>query len=433
MTSPRRLEQDLPALLGDLYLTGTPVYRDDLVQLVARTSQRPAWIFPGRWFPMEVVTTRVPATRLPMRQLGVLALIAILLATALAVYVGSQQPKLPPAFGVARNGLIAYDSGGDIYVVDVKTGETTAVIATPDNDLEPRFSRDGTRLVFRRAADGRSRLFVTDMSAAASVEITTEPVSLTPSLGGEPWEQYQFSPDGRSVVIASLDGANPGISIANADGTGIRRLNVGVPAHEPSFRPPDGREIVFVGVGDGSSGIYAVDVSTGAVRTVVQPSDGYSVAGATWAPDGSHIAYWRWGGSSARINAQTHVIAADGSGDRELPRPAAAVWNAGSEWSNGGRYLAIVRGYTDSFQDVRLAVAPVDGSSPGREILVPGTLNAECCATFEWSPDDSSLLVTPAGPGGEPQPQVIIDVGDGTTRPAPWGSTSDPTWQRLAE
>ena len=46
MTSPRRFEQDLPALLAGLYLAGTPDYRDDIVQQTARVRQRPAWTFP---------------------------------------------------------------------------------------------------------------------------------------------------------------------------------------------------------------------------------------------------------------------------------------------------------------------------------------------------------------------------------------------------
>lgn len=36
MTTPRRFEQDLPALLADLYLAGTPDYRDDIVRQTAR-------------------------------------------------------------------------------------------------------------------------------------------------------------------------------------------------------------------------------------------------------------------------------------------------------------------------------------------------------------------------------------------------------------
>jgi len=115
MTSPRRFDEDLPALLAELYLAGTPDYRDDLVRQFAGVRQRPAWAFPGRWLPMELTTARVPTARLPMRQLGVLALIAILLAAALAVYVGTHQQKLPPPFGVARNGAFrAYSHGSSI-------------------------------------------------------------------------------------------------------------------------------------------------------------------------------------------------------------------------------------------------------------------------------------------------------------------------------
>jgi hypothetical protein len=42
------------------------------------------------------------------------------------------------------------------------------------------------------------------------------------------------------------------------------------------------------------------------------------------------------------------------------------------------------------------------------------------------------MLVTPADATGRPGQQVIIDSGTGETRVAPWTSTSDPTWQRLA-
>jgi hypothetical protein len=51
MNSPQRIEQDLPALLADLYLAGTPDYRDDIVRETARVRQRPPWTFPERWLP----------------------------------------------------------------------------------------------------------------------------------------------------------------------------------------------------------------------------------------------------------------------------------------------------------------------------------------------------------------------------------------------
>ncbi|HEY8635825.1 MAG TPA: hypothetical protein VIL81_01060, partial [Candidatus Limnocylindrales bacterium] len=90
MTNELRFERQLPAILEDLYLGPSPDYRDEVLAAAVRTRQRPAWTFPGRWLPMDITTRTIPVTRLPWRQLGILALIALLLAVALAVAVGSQ-------------------------------------------------------------------------------------------------------------------------------------------------------------------------------------------------------------------------------------------------------------------------------------------------------------------------------------------------------
>ena len=438
MTSPRRFESDLPALLADLYLAGTPNYRDDIVQQTARVPQRPAWTFPERWLPMELVTTRVPTTRLPLRQLGVLALIAILLAAVLAAYIGSRRTELPPPFGVARSGLVAYDDGGDIKVGDPITGESRAIVTGPELDSGPRFSRDGTRIAFERSlSGGQSQLYVVRVDGSELTLVTPEPVSLTPSVLGEPWEQYHFSPGGQNLLIASSENGSPGITIAQSDGSGLRRLKVRMAVSEPSFRPPDGAEILFVGrpgLGGTEHGLYAIDPTDEVIRTIVEPSPGYDLAGANWSPDGSQVAYWRWGGpgSESGINALTHVVSADGTGDRLLPAPPEAVWQVGTDWSNDGTRLFVLRGYTGQYDDVRPAVIPVDGSSVGVELAYEGKPVMDCCAFWEWAPDDSKILGTPTGTGGVPLQQVIIDPGGGGTQTAPWTSASDPAWQRLA-
>ena len=142
MTSPRRFEQDLPALLADLYLSRTPDYRDDLVQQIARVRQRPAWTFPERWLPMDLATPSVFRPALPWRQLGVLALIGLLIAAALAAYVGSNRP-LPAPFGLAANGVVALvDDAGAIQRVDPVSGEAVVIVPGPGNS-RPTYSPDG--------------------------------------------------------------------------------------------------------------------------------------------------------------------------------------------------------------------------------------------------------------------------------------------------
>jgi hypothetical protein len=132
------------------------------------------------------------------------------------------------------------------------------------------------------------------------------------------------------------------------------------------------------------------------------------------------------------MTARTHVISADGAGDLELPAPPDAVWNAVAAWSNDGTRIFLVRAYTPDNDDVRPVVLPADGSSVGVEISLDGGAERECCAAWLWSPDDSKILGRPGGIEGDPVRQVILDPEAGDSSPAPWGSSSDPTWQRLA-
>ena len=436
-----RIERDLPSRLTDLAAESRPDYLDDaFFGQMADIRQRPSWVFPERWLPVDISTRAVPAPRLPWRQLGVLALIGILLAATLAIYIGSQQRRLPAPFGPAANGHVAYAADGDIFVGDPGTGDAKAIIAGPEFDAGPRWSRDGTHFVFKREFHGDKamtvQLYVAQADGSDLTLVTPEPVALTPSILGEPWSPYDFSPDGRSVLIATTVDGTPTIAIAASDGSGIRYLDVGVSAYEPSFRPPDGSEILFVGRSVlGNHDIMAVDPATGALRTIVEAARTYDLAGATWSPDGTSISYWMWGGPAADtdLNPRNHIIAADGTRDRILPEPPDAVWNALAAWSNDGTRLVIDRGYSGSTDDVRLVVIPVDGSSTGIELRYDGLMGSECCPKWQWAPDDSYILVTPTDAFGAAVQQVVIDPTTGRASEAPWASTSDPSVQRLAQ
>jgi hypothetical protein len=104
----------------------------------------------------------------------------------------------------------------------------------------------------------------------------------------------------------------------------------------------------------------------------------------------------------------------------------------GSDWSNDGTRLFLVRGYSIGIDAARPAVVPADGSSLGVEIPYAGSLVGSCCGYFEWAPDDSVILGRSTDDTGRPDQQVIIDPAALTYRTAPWTSTSDPAWQRRA-
>src|SRR5207247_11041583 len=117
------------------------------------------------------------------------------------------------------------------------------------------------------------------------------PVSLAVGDSGRAWERYKFSPDGRALLIATASS----ITIAMTDGSGARELDVGMAATEPSYRPPDGGEILFSGTGPTSRGLFSVDLSSGKIRQIVQPDPGHARAGASWPPDTARPADWTTG------------------------------------------------------------------------------------------------------------------------------------------
>ena len=429
MSSDRRFEQDLPGLLEDLYLGPMPTYRDHVLHRTARTRQRPAWSIPARWLPMVDITRQtVLAPRLPWRTVGlVLLLIALLAAMVAALAVGAR-PHLPEPFGRARTGLIAYASGGDIYTVDPSTGASTAVVTGPETDLNPRWSRDGTRLAFERMTAAGMAVFVARRDGSGLVRVTPDPLYSVNDLA--------FSPDGKQLLISAevTAGTNRAV-IAATDGSQVHELDASTSTTYAAWRPPNGSEILYMdGLTDGSGNLLAVNPSTGTVRTILADSraTGRNRGHPTWSPDGSLISYGEWDINATDLTVQTHVMAADGSGNRILPMPAGAKWQAPFSWSNDGTRLLVIRGYSGGSDQSRLAVVPVDGSGTGVEIQYPGTIDAAGVPSAEWAPDDSSILVTPVDGSGAALDQVLLDPVAGTSRTLPWSSTSLPSWQRLA-
>jgi Tol biopolymer transport system component len=363
-----------------------------------------------------------------------LLLLLVALVVGLAVFAGSR-PRVPAPFGPAANGSVAYDRNGDIYIVDPKTGVVVAVATGPDTDVSPVFSRDGTRILFyRRPLDGPygGELVVAEANGGRPVVITKQTHELTGPEDINPAgaNSYVFSPDGKDVAFTATGGSGKELWLAKTDGSGERQLPVAYTVGDARFLPPAGSEIVFgTGTPDGTgNGIYAVDTVSGRVRTIVAPRAGFGAGIAEPSPDGARIAYRASTGEEGPISYRVHVVSVDGTNDIELPMPLGAKFQDNPEWSNDGTRLAVTRGYAPNNEDLVLAVLPADGSGAGVETKHQIT---GCCDTnFEWSPDDSTILVTPEDLSGAAVQQLLWNPSTGATVPAGWVATSNPTWQR---
>ena len=148
---PRSLSPErMGAALTEVGGSARPDYLDDIVTRAARTRQRPAWTFLERWLPMTTFATAPPLA--PVRPLPRVTFPSALTLLTLALLTGAvigaallaTSPGPLPGEGV-RNGLIAFDSEGDIWVVNPDgTGP-------PPGDRERR-RRDQPGLVARRHA-----------------------------------------------------------------------------------------------------------------------------------------------------------------------------------------------------------------------------------------------------------------------------------------
>jgi Tol biopolymer transport system component len=424
MTSERRFEQDLPDLLAQVGLGPTPDYRDFVVQQTARMSQRPAWTFPERWLPMTALTQAVAPPRFPWRYAAIGALLILALVGA-ALLAGSVVPHVPAPFGPAKNGLIAYDDGGDIYTVDPVTGSSTAIVRGPTTDAAPVWSLDGMHLAFRRSEINISglHLYVAKADGRDLRQVAPEPIDATST--------YAFSPDGREIAYTLGSDSGRALWIAPTNGDGApRRLDLGTTVGLFSYLPPDGTEIVFTdgGTPETGSAIYAIDVASGHVRRILAAIPGVGRDVLAVSPDGTRLAFATAATDTTRNTYMVHVVGIEGSNEVTLPMPPGATFEDAPVWSNDGTRLAVTRGYDTRDQDMALAAVPADGSSPGVE--TDHGLTGCCETTSEWSPDDSFVLTEPVFDSNKAEQQLLWDPNTGVVTHPTWLGKSKPAWQR---
>jgi hypothetical protein len=283
-----RFERQLPSALADLAEPRVPDYLNDILGLTATTKQRPAWASLERWLPMELVNARGTMARVPWRQLGVLALLALVIAAALAVYVGSRQQPLPEPFGLAANGVVVYSKGGDILVRDTIEGSARPLIATENTELADSLSPLGTHILIVRPIGELLDFYATTIDGQSEVHL------------GGPYlnvDGIDWSPDQSSIVVAHEVDGLPSISILQADGSGARTFDLGMPVNRPAWRPPDGRQLSFRGLVDGNWALFLANADgTGAVQVPVTRDlmeAPYEVLGPAWSPTGDRIAFHR--------------------------------------------------------------------------------------------------------------------------------------------
>jgi Tol biopolymer transport system component len=203
------------------------------------------------------------------------------------------------------------------------------------------------------------------------------------------------------------------IYLMNDDGTGVRAMPARVTnSHRSLAWLPDGNQLGFIAQPDNLDDFEPVhldvlEIGSGAFRRLRTEA---FVGGPQWSPDGSKIAYAEdlepFPDAEGEGRLQVFVADADGSNPRQLgPRNVSRV---GPTWSPDGTRLAFER-FGAGVRDI--AISTVDGSD---EAPLPTPLPADFfVGGLTWSPDGARLAFE-ASVGEDFRPDIYVMNADGT-------------------
>ena len=189
-------------------------------------------------------------------------------------------------FVVNVNAKIAFESSGEehggIFVMDDNGRNIKQLTQAPNQDIYPRWSPDGKRIVFERVVTPDlqwGHLFIMDADGTNLSQLTNNfGINTFPS----------FSPDGKRIVFTSdFDGKN-GVYVMDLENKDIKKISDFL-ANYPEWSP-DGKHIVFSNQGN----IWIMNANGENARRLLPPiPEGKRIIRQEprWSPNGKHILY----------------------------------------------------------------------------------------------------------------------------------------------
>ena len=214
-----------------------------------------------------------------------------------------------------RLAVMDYDGANVQYLTD-----------SMDLVLAPRFSPDGSQLIYTSYETGFPKIYVIDVGKLQRrvLDQTDATMSFAP----------RFAPDGQTVVYSLTEGGNTDLYTLDLR-TGNRTRLTNAPSIEtaPSYAP-DGRQIVFESDRSGSQQLYIMPANGGEARRISFGQGRYGTP--VWSPRGDLIAFTKQSNGRFHIG----VMRVDGSEERLL---TASFLDEGPTWSPNGRVVMFAR------------------------------------------------------------------------------------------
>jgi YD repeat-containing protein len=226
------------------------------------------------------------------------------------------------------------DGLAQLYSMDASGGSLIRLTNNGANDDHPRWSPNGTKILFQSDRDnpttGTYDIYVMNANGTGQTRLTTDAADDCNAV---------WSPDGSKIVFQSLrNGSYYQIYTMNADGTNQVNLTNGSSSNSQPSWSPDGLKITFASERDhaGMPSIYVMNANGSNQIRLTFSNEPFKDEQPVWSPDGSRIAFvstrdsvidtWQEtddnGGiltrTAVRTNKEVYVMNANGTSQMRL-------------------------------------------------------------------------------------------------------------------
>ena len=189
-------------------------------------------------------------------------------------------PRTYRSFSLSPDGkrlaIVIADPNNDVWVQDLERGTLTR-LTSGGNNVQPKWTRDGSRVLFTSIIDGRRTAFSVMADGSGTPEAA-------------PWAGNSFSPKGDAVAFARAS-PDTGLDlwVRSLKNPETPQLFVRTPFTEvgPEFSP-DGRYIAYVSDESGQYEVYVRPYPLGPGKWQISPEGGEE---GIWSRDGKELFY----------------------------------------------------------------------------------------------------------------------------------------------
>jgi len=223
--------------------------------------------------------------------------------------------------------LFASDRAGasEIYLMN-EDGSAVSQVKIPvgGNKLTPSMSHDLSRIAFAAedSRTGHPEIWVSTVNGTSPRQLTNTPKASA----GPTWSLFpRFSRDGSRILYASTQSGSSQIWIMNSDGSGKRQLTNGVGINAPDANAPnwspDGKHIVFWAGYETKYGEIWMATDGSSPRQLTHQSAPTSSDNPAWSSDGSKIIFDT---NRSKRGVEIWSMDASGNNQRKLIGPLGA-------------------------------------------------------------------------------------------------------------